>query len=400
MKTYKKRILSVFLSLIFVFGSAVYTVALSNSEKNQLYKDIDVLQQESKKIQTEINQLKSKKNSQGAVLEAIRKKIANTQAQIDRCNREIASINAKISANKAEMDKKNKEIEADKEKFKKRIRTIRMSDSGSTVKILLGAGSFASFLELSQLTASVAASDKKIVTDLKKDIDELNRKNEENDKLLESQVAIKNQIAEKQAELNSQEDDAASIYNGIAKEEKQTQSEKNAVDAQIRAKQKALEDAIRGASYEAFINPNTHMQWPVSGFRMITAGFKSNDSVHKGNHNGIDISGGNIAGQPILAIADGIVTTAYNGCSHNYKKSGNCCGNGYGNYCVVNHGTISGSNYVAYYAHAQRIIVSPGQQVKQGQTLGYVGTTGWSTGYHLHLGILRNNAWINPAILF
>ena len=78
--------------------------------------------------------------------------------------------------------------------------------------------------------------------------------------------------------------------------------------------------------------------------------------------------------------------------------------NGYGNYCVVNHGSLkingNTSNYVAYYAHAQKIIVSQGQYVKQGQILGYVGTTGWSTGYHLHFGMLKNGSWINPYPLF
>ena len=140
------------------------------------------------------------------------------------------------------------------------------------------------------------------------------------------------------------------------------------------------------------------------GFFGISAGFKSNDAVHRGNHNGIDIAGGGIAGQPIRAIADGYVTLVSNSCTHNYKKSGNCCGNGYGNYCTINHGTLningSSANYVAYYAHASKIIVSNGQYVKQGDIVGYVGTTGWSTGYHLHLGILKNGTWINPYPLF
>ena len=55
---------------------------------------------------------------------------------------------------------------------------------------------------------------------------------------------------------------------------------------------------------------------------------------------------------------------------------------------------------MAYYAHASKIIVSNGQYVKQGQILGYVGTTGWSTGYHLHFGMLRNGGWINTYPLF
>ena len=168
--------------------------------------------------------------------------------------------------------------------------------------------------------------------------------------------------------------------------------------------QKKLEDDIASKQYATFINPNSGLQWPVSGYFNISAHFKSNDAVHKGKHNGMDIAGGGIAGQPIRAVADGYVTLVHNGCSHNYKKYGNCCGNGYGNYCTVNHGSLNingtTSNYVAYYAHASKIIVSNGQYVKQGQILGYVGTTGWSTGYHLHFGMLRNGSWINPYPLF
>ena len=60
--------------------------------------------------------------------------------------------------------------------------------------------------------------------------------------------------------------------------------------------------------------------------------------------------------------------------------------------------TIKGSSakYVAFYAHATSIIVSVGQKVKQGQVLGYVGTTGNSTGPHLHIGIQKNGSWVNP----
>lgn len=400
MKRFLNRIISVALCLCFVFCSAFSVLSLTDGEKAKLNNDIAKLQKESKAIQSEINELKKQKNNQAAVLEAIRKKIANTQAQINRCNAEINGINEKIRANKAEIDAKNAEIEADKLQFQKRIRAIYMSNSASTVKVLLGAENFSEFLQLSQLTSSVSSRDKAMMEELAEAIKTLNEKNEENQKLLNDQVAVRSTILAKQAELENDENEAASIYNGIASEQKQSESEKAAIESNIRAMQKKLEDDIRARSYASFINPNTGFMWPVDGFRGISAGFQSNDSVHKGHHNGIDIAGGGIAGQPIRAIADGYVTLVSNSCTHNSKKSGNCCGNGYGNYCVVNHGNISGANYVAYYAHAERIIVGNGAHVTRGQILGYVGTTGWSTGYHLHLGIMRNNVWVNPYPLF
>lgn len=400
MKRFFVKSISVLLCFCFIFGSALSALSLTESETAKLNSDIAKLQQESKEIQSEINKLKSQKNNQAAVLEAIRKKISNTQAQINRCNAEISSINARINANKAEIDAKNAEIAADKLKFQKRIRAIHMSNSGSMVRVLLGAKNFSEFLQLSQLTASVSARDKAMMEELSAAIEVLNQKNEENQKLIDEQVTVRSTIAAKQAELQSDENEATAVYNGIASEQKQSEAEKAAIEKDIRAMQKKLEDDIRAKSYASFINPNTGFMWPVNGFRGISAGFQSNDSVHRGHHNGIDIAGGGIAGQPIRAIADGYVTLVSNSCSHNYKKSGNCCGNGYGNYCVVNHGTVNGANYVAYYAHAERIIVGNGAHVTQGQILGYVGTTGWSTGYHLHLGIMKNNVWVNPYPLF
>lgn len=404
MKFSLKRLITVVLCIIVGVTSTLYTAALTQSQRNSLNNDIAKLKQQASDIQSEINKLKAEKKDQAAILAAVRKKIANTQAQIDRCNQEISSINSKISANKAEIAAKESEIADDQLAFKKRIRAIYMSNSDSSVQILLGAENFAQFLQLSQLTSSVSSHDKRLIEDLKAEISVLNEKISENEELLNQQVSIKSTIAEQQKELETQENEAASIYNNIESEQADKQDDVDAINAQVKKLQKQLEDDIASRNYSSFINPNTGLQWPVSGFFNISAGFQSNDAVHKGRHNGIDISGGSINGQPIRAIADGYVTLVNNSCTHNYKKNGNCCGNGYGNYCTINHGTLTvngnSANYVAYYAHASRIIVSNGQYVKQGDVVGYVGTTGWSTGYHLHLGILRNGSWINPYPLF
>ena len=401
MKISLKRVITFVLCIAMVVTSSFYTAALTQSEKDKLNSDIAALKKEASAIQAEINELKAQKSDQAAILAAIRKKISNTQAQIARCNQEIASINSVISANKAEIAAKEAEIEVDKLAFKKRIRAIYMSNSSSSVQILLGAENFDDFLQLSQLTASISAHDKRILEDLKSEIDVLNEKINENKKLLDEQISIKSTIDAQQKELEAQENEAASIYNDIDAQQAENQEDIDAINAQVRKLQKQLEDDIASKTYTTFVNPNTGLQWPISGYFTVSSHFGPRWGT---NHNGIDIAGGGIAGQPIRAIADGYVTLVNNSCSHNWGKPGNCCGNGYGNYCTVNHGSLningSTANYVAYYAHASRIIVSNGQYVKQGDILGYVGSTGWSTGYHLHLGILRNGSWINPYPLF
>ena len=77
-----------------------------------------------------------------------------------------------------------------------------------------------------------------------------------------------------------------------------------------------------------------------------------------------------------------------------------CCGSGYGNYVAIDHGTFKGANYKAYYAHMGSVTVSNGTYVKKGQIIGYLGSTGRSTGPHLHFGVMKNNAWVNPMSYF
>lgn len=122
--------------------------------------------------------------------------------------------------------------------------------------------------------------------------------------------------------------------------------------------------------------------WPVPGYGRITSGWgpRSID-----NHKGVDITasdGGTILGKEIVASADGIVASVSNTCTHNYGKSSSCgCGGGYGRYVVILH---SDGTYATLYAHMSSVTVSPKQSVTQGQVIGYAGSTGWSTGPHLH----------------
>jgi murein DD-endopeptidase MepM/ murein hydrolase activator NlpD len=96
-------------------------------------------------------------------------------------------------------------------------------------------------------------------------------------------------------------------------------------------------------------------------------------------HTGVDISGGGVNGKPILAANGGKVMKAgYN--------------SGYGNYVVIDHG----GGYSTLYAHASRLNVHAGQSVSAGDVLAYVGSTGYSTGAHLHFEIIKNGDYTNP----
>lgn len=124
--------------------------------------------------------------------------------------------------------------------------------------------------------------------------------------------------------------------------------------------------------------------WPVPGFNIITAryGVTYSPFGNVSTHTGTDIAGSGIAGTPILAIESGTVVKAQYGST------------GYGNHVIIDHGTNSsdGNNYKSLYGHAVTLNVTKGQKVNRGDVIAYVGSTGYSTGPHLHLEIYKNGA--------
>ena len=128
--------------------------------------------------------------------------------------------------------------------------------------------------------------------------------------------------------------------------------------------------------------------WPTT-FTKISSGFGYRWGT---NHNGVDISNGTY-GAPIYAIADGVVYIVRTGCTHNYPKQYSCgCGGGYGNRVEISHGDGTST----LYGHMLSITVSVGQTVNQGDIIGYVGCTGYSTGTHLHFEIKQNGVQVDP----
>ena len=384
----KNRLFKLFtavMAFVMLFG-AMSICPTSAATASELRQNISNLEAQSKKLESEIKALQGQINSQKAIKEKLQEKINLVQQQINACNSEISKINAEI-------DKNNKEIAQDKLTYKKRLRAIHTSNSGSNVQILLGAKTFSEFLQLAQYTTAVSKRDQKLITRLEEKI-------EENQKLLNEQVEIRKTITAKQQELQAENDKIQAVINQIDSDQSQLEQDNAKIEKQIKEYNATLA-SMATTNGTSFVYDGGAFLWPVPGHYYISAGWQSNDSVHKGRHYGIDISGGGIQGKPIVAIADGVVTRSNNSCTHNYKKNGSCgCGGGYGNYVTINHGTLNGNTYVATYGHMVSTAVGAGATVKKGQTIGYVGTTGWSTGYHLHFGLAVNGSWVNPMNYF
>lgn len=131
---------------------------------------------------------------------------------------------------------------------------------------------------------------------------------------------------------------------------------------------------------------NKYYDWPVPGITNITSSYGMRNGIM---HNGVDISASGISGKNVVAAKSGTVKQVNTSCTHNYGKSSSCgCGGGYGNYVLIEHydGTMT------RYAHCATVKVSVGQKVYNGQTIATVGSTGDSTGYHLHFEVYTNSS--------
>ena len=131
--------------------------------------------------------------------------------------------------------------------------------------------------------------------------------------------------------------------------------------------------------------------WPVP----TSAGMSSGYGDNRG-HRGIDITGKE--NTPIVAAADGTVTQVVIECPHNYPKKSNCCSTGYGNYVVITHNRkIDGKKVKTRYSHLTSACVSDGQKVSAGDTIAYMGNTGYSTGCHLDFEVILDGVHMDPG---
>lgn len=131
--------------------------------------------------------------------------------------------------------------------------------------------------------------------------------------------------------------------------------------------------------------------WPVPGHYTLSSVWNEDRTTY--NHGAIDISDGSIMNAEVVAAESGTVVLSNSDCVHNYGKDGSCgCGGGYGNYIMIDHG----DGKATLYAHMTSLTVTSGDYVQKGQVVGYVGSTGWSTGPHLHFETRLYGEKYNP----
>lgn len=361
------------------------------------------------------------------------KMIADIKKSLDKVQANIDSLNKQIDETQKTIDQKQAEIETDIANFKTRLRAMYIAGDDSYVSILLGSKDFYDALMKAELVKRVAAHDDKAIDDLvekKNELEEAKKSLEEKKTEVEKQKteleAQKDSYNKKKAEQQTQMDKLSVLVaqskahlealeadkqaheaqkEAYAEREEEAQAMWDKLYKEAEARRIAAEEEARRLAALAQSNQNNYDQsndtdyttgnsgnfiWPLPGHYVITYGVGYRWGAY---HAGIDISDGSVRGAQIVASDAGTVVVAENSCPHDWGKGGSCgCGGGYGRYCIVDHG----NGYMTLYGHMTNCIVTVGQTVEQGETLGYVGSTGFSTGNHLHFEVRKNGVAMNP----
>lgn len=323
--------------------------------------------------------------------------IEGYEADIETLNGIIAEREGEIEDTKLLISDQKAEIDENIKLYKKRLRSLYLSGNDSVASILLGSTDFFDMLMKIELVTRFAEYNNALIEDLV-DLKETYEATQADLELklidLENNKADvnlkKTDVEVLREDWYTQLDELETLYKESRATIKELQAEKEAyeenkeeVEKEAEKLEKEIQEIIRLKARKEYMGDLAEgtFLWPCPGFYYISSGYGSRwGRLHKG----IDIAGSGIKGAEITAANSGTVIKVVDDCKHNYGKSRSCgCGSGYGRYCIVDHG----GGYTTLYAHATDIIVKEGQSVKTGDILGYVGSTGYSTGYHLHFEI-------------
>ena len=381
-------------------------IANASSLKNQQIAVRNNIDEQIAITEAQIQLLETKMTLLEESIAVLEENIKETELQIEETTRRISEKEQDITAKQEEYDR----VYAN---FRQRLRALYVQGNKTELELLFSAESYSDMLMAMESRKRIAQYDTAKMEELvlqkqeleealvgiqqdrnelqtSRDLLELNQEKQEQNRanLEESRT----EIEKMKAELDEQRAAADALAQNYAAQEQQANQEQAELLAAMQDA-KAQMDVIfaelaRLSQMEDYVGGE--FQWPLPGYSMITSTFGESRGYYSGGqwindiHTGTDISGSGVYGAPIVAANSGVV---YAVVSSNY---------GYGNYVIIDHG----GGYSTLYAHCSSLAVQKGQIVLRGDVIAYVGSTGNSTGPHLHFEVRINGQAVNPMQYF
>lgn len=363
-----------------------YDQQISDAEKQQ--KDFT---KKAEELQNEMEEIEKSKDETLVYIEKLDKKSAALEESLADLKNRINKSSEELDAASTEL----KEAEATEEKqystMKKRIKYMYENGTQDYLEILFSSRDISDLLNRTEYIEKISSYDQSIFEKYKEIKQQITKKKSE----IEARLS---ELKELQAEETAEKDTLTALTKN-KKEELRKYNEKLDI-----SQEKSAEYARQAAEAEAEVEKllqerqaeidrqnsmgsgnsggDGSLRWPLSISGRISSGFGKRSSPTAGAstyHKGLDIAAP--AGTPIVAAAEGKVVTAA------YSSSA-------GNYVMISHG----NSLYTVYMHCSRLAVKEGDMVGSGQVIAYVGSTGISTGAHLHFGVSKNGSYVDPQI--
>lgn len=401
-----KRIISALLAVVLVFSAVIFASAdtISDLEDQQAQ-----LEQEAEAYEQQINDKQGEIEEQEEYVAALTSNIAVVNEEISVIREKIDYYNGEIAEKTENINELNLQAEENMNILRQRLRAIYLTGDASTLEIVLGAKDFGDFVDKVQLVESLSEYDANLIDDIESQLDGIN---EEIDSLNEDKASLETEnetLISKQDELNTLLAENEELLAGLYTEREEldalldsNEASQSEIEQEIQAYYEELKrqeeeakknqqenGSSQGDGSTPIVGTGTWV-WPTPGYYWLSSDWAEDRGY---SHGGIDIAGSGIMGSVVVAADAGTVIDVCNDCYHNWGKYGSCgCGGGYGNYVWIDHG----NGKATIYAHLTEAAVSVGQTVSAGETLGYVGSTGDSTGPHLHFEARYYGERYNP----
>ncbi|MCI9672641.1 MAG: peptidoglycan DD-metalloendopeptidase family protein [Lawsonibacter sp.] len=371
-------------------GMVLETSAVTQAEIDALKGSAGKLAEQKKDIQAQLKAVQADKSNALKKKELLEDQIDLIRQEIANINEQIAMYDQLIAEKTVELEQAEADEKAQFDLFCRRMRHMEEQGETSYWSILFTSGDFSELLDNYMMIEEIIQYDNQVIDSLVA----LQEKVANDRTVLEGaqaeQEEAKAQQMAAQDELKAQEDEVDKLIAEISAQEnllEEMEEELNkaakALDAQIKAKEREY------AAQVANVPSESGYLWPLpGGYNTISslAGGRIHPVTGKpGNHAGIDIPAP--SGTNIYAAKSGVVIHAAKGTGSSWS---------YGNYVIVSHSDGTST----LYAHMSRIGCKEGQTVKQGDVVGYVGTTGRSTGNHLHFEVRSGSTRKDPVNYF
>lgn len=399
---YKKRCVGRILPLVLALVMAVSCLPMSGraASSREIQEQIDALEEKNAAIQNEINAIQGQYNANYrdmqdmvAQKESIDQELTLLNSKVETTNQQISAYSQLIADTQEELEDAQLELRQLSEQHRQRVRVMEEQGNLTYWEVIFQANSFIDLLDRLTMVEEINAADRKRIQQMRiaADIVSATQLNLETEKSSLEQTRV--QLAEDEEALAEKRKQSDELLHELEKKAEEfelllakSEELQEELMQQIAAKEKDLEEA----KYDEYLaklalqgeNPPSSATWitPVSGWRLSSPfGMRKHPVLgYSRMHNGIDMACAQ--GTPIYATRAGKVTRAA------YQAGGA------GNYVSINH--LDG--FASIYMHMTHYVVSAGQTVSQGQLIGYVGSTGISTGPHLHFGVSYAGTYVNP----